>query len=121
MRWWDHGFRGEEVGRVLFEVILGGEEDMLSLPCVPCCLVFVCIQFQFGEAANVRAGDAPGLVDAGSSPLLVAAAACFQYIGMLENFESPDIRSLASEIDLSSAEDRRCAGHCRRVRVGPIR
>ena len=82
------------------------------------------MRFQFGEAADVRAGDAPGLVDADSSPLLllVAVAACFQYIGMLENFESPDIKSLASEIDLSSAEDAwSCAGRCRRVRVGPIR
>lgn len=30
MRWWDHGFRGEGVGRVLFDVIFGGD-DMLSL------------------------------------------------------------------------------------------
>jgi hypothetical protein len=31
VRWWDHGFRGEDVERVLFDVIFGGEEDMLNL------------------------------------------------------------------------------------------
>lgn len=34
VRWWDHGFWGEDVGSVLFDVIVGGDEDeddMLSL------------------------------------------------------------------------------------------
>lgn len=83
MRWWDHGFRGEEVGRVLFEVILGGE-DILSFV-VSMLSGFLCTRFVFGEAASVRSGDAPDLVDSGSSPLLVPAASCIQYIDAVES------------------------------------
>lgn len=118
MRWWDHGFRGEEVGRVLFEVILGGE-DILTLV-VSMVSGFLCTRFVFGEAARVQLGMRLVLLTL-SSPLWWLLLLVFNTL-MLLNLESPDIWPLASEMDLSSAEDaRRCAGHCRRVRVGPIR
>jgi hypothetical protein len=78
VRWWDHGFRGEDVGRVLFDVIFGGDEDDILSLVVSSRSMCVCVSFVFGDvlgpSAKVRVEDARGNVDAGSSPQLVATA-----------------------------------------------
>lgn len=83
MRWWDHGFRGEEVGRVLFEVILGGE-DILTLV-VSMVSGFLCTRFVFGEAARVQLGMRLVLLTLSSPLLVAAAAACIQYIDVVKS------------------------------------